>query len=83
MFDKKNVKNWNGQNGVLSESFEGQEFEISNFMEKYDDFEVLKKEMFYLETDGRFEKRMENMMEKEEKHLWLSFGQMSKEAFPG
>ena len=86
MFDRKNVINWNGSNQNVNQNgdkFEGLFFNIENFVQNYNHFELLKKEMFYLETDGRFEKRIEQMVEKEEKHLWLSFGEIDKESFPG
>ena len=49
-------------------------FSIENFVEKYDVFENIRGELFFLETDGKFEKKVVNMMEKEEKFLRMTFG---------
>lgn len=83
MFNRKNTKHWTEQKEIENDNFEGLVFKIDKFVSKLDDFDILKKEMFYLETDGRFEKRIEQMIEKEEKHLWINFGQIEQESFPG
>lgn len=36
-----------------------------------------------METDGKFEKKVINMVEHEEKFLRTSFGQINKDMFPG
>jgi hypothetical protein len=83
MFNRENTSNWVEEAQISEENFDGLVFKIEKFVDKLDDFDLLKKEMFYLETDGRFEKRIEQMIEKEEKHFWLNFGQVEKESFPG
>jgi hypothetical protein len=83
IFSRENVVNWTDAENIKTDNFEGLVFQIPQFVAHLNDFEILKKEMFYLETDGRFEKRVEKMIEVEEKHLWLNFGQIEQKSFPG
>ena len=63
--------------------FENSVFQIEKFLDNYDDTEKLISELFFLETDGRFEKKVVNLVEQEEKFLRMNFGSINKDLFPG